>query len=206
MSPGGVGYDINCGVRLLASDLELGEIESRIEPLVDALFDAIPAGIGSTRREVIASEEELDALLAGGLEWAHGAGLATDHDIERVEEHGRIRGARPEAVGERARTRGRPQLGTLGSGNHFAEVGVVDEVFDETKAQAFGLAGRGQLAEGAWADIAVLDPAALREKTTFADPHQYAEGCRCTIVNGQIAFDGQESCRRPGQWLVGRVG
>lgn len=140
VSPGGVGYDINCGVRLLASDLELGVIESRIEPLVDALFDAIPAGIGSTRREVIASEEELDALLAGGLEWAHGAGLATDHDIERVEEHGRIRGARPEAVGERARTRGRPQLGTLGSGNHFAEVGVVDEVFDETKAQAFGLA------------------------------------------------------------------
>ena len=73
-------------------------------------------------------------------------------------------------------------------------------------AQVFGLGGRGQLAEGAWADIAVLDPAALREKTTFADPHQYAEGCRCTIVNGQIAFDGQESRRRPGQWLVGRVG
>ena len=73
-------------------------------------------------------------------------------------------------------------------------------------AQVLGLEGRGQLAEGAWADITVFDPETLREKTTFTDPHQYAEGFRCTIVNGQIAFDGQESRRRPGQWLVGRVG
>jgi N-acyl-D-amino-acid deacylase len=71
-------------------------------------------------------------------------------------------------------------------------------------AQAFGLEGRGQLAAGAWADIVVLDPAAVRETSTFQDPHHYAEGCRYTLVNGQIAFDGQESQQRPGQWLVGR--
>jgi N-acyl-D-aspartate/D-glutamate deacylase len=71
-------------------------------------------------------------------------------------------------------------------------------------AQAFGLEGRGQLVEGAWADLAVLDPAAVCEKSTFKDPHHYAEGFRYTLVNGQIAFDGQESRQRPGKWLVGR--
>jgi tRNA-splicing ligase RtcB (3'-phosphate/5'-hydroxy nucleic acid ligase) len=139
VSQGGVGYDINCGVRLLASDVDVGRVLPGLESLVDELFVAIPAGVGSTRPELEVTEDELSALMVGGLEWAVGAGLASRHDVAHVEESGRIDGARPGEVSDRARRRGLPQLGTLGSGNHFAEVGVVAEIFDAERAQAFGL-------------------------------------------------------------------
>jgi tRNA-splicing ligase RtcB (3'-phosphate/5'-hydroxy nucleic acid ligase) len=139
VSPGGVGYDINCGVRLLASDVSDDEVRPKLEALVDELFRAIPAGVGSKREDLRVTEDELDALMIEGLDWASRAGLATDHDRLHVEENGRIDGASPRDVSLRARLRGHPQLGTLGSGNHFAEVGVVDEVFDAAKAEAFGI-------------------------------------------------------------------
>lgn len=139
VSPGGVGYDINCGVRFLASDLELDDVQPKLVDLTDELFAAIPAGVGSRRPDLRLSTDDLDALLEQGLAWAVHRGLATPHDREHVEERGRLEGADPAAVSQRAKQRGFPQLGTLGSGNHFAEVGVIDEIYDETRAEAFGL-------------------------------------------------------------------
>lgn len=139
VSPGGVGYDINCGVRLLASDLALGDVKARMEELTRELFVAIPAGVGSKRPELSLSARDLDGLMTDGLGWALRAGWANAHDVAHVEENGRIEGGNPDRVSARAKQRGGPQLGTLGSGNHFAEVGVVDAIFDEAHAEAFGL-------------------------------------------------------------------
>ncbi|MCO5166553.1 MAG: RtcB family protein [Planctomycetes bacterium] len=129
----------NCGVRLLASDLHLGDVKPRLKELTRALFDAIPSGVGSTRPELHLDDGTLSQVLERGLDWAVEQGYATDDDRAHVEETGRIPGADPAAVSHRARQRGRDQLGTLGSGNHFAEVGVVDEVHDEATAAAYGL-------------------------------------------------------------------
>ncbi len=139
VSPGGVGYDVNCGIRMLTSELRVGEVRSRLRELVETLFEAIPSGIGSTRPDLQVGERDLDELMEQGLGWALERGLATAEDVERCEERGRIAGARPDAVSHRARSRGRGQVGTLGSGNHFAEVGWVDEGYDEAAAAAFGL-------------------------------------------------------------------
>lgn len=139
VSPGGVGYDINCGVRLLASDLQLEDVQTKLPDLVDQLFYAIPAGVGSKRADLRVSAGDLEAILTEGLAWAVDRGLATQRDREHVEERGRIEGADPSLVSERAKQRGLPQLGTLGSGNHFAEIGVIDELFDDARAEAFGL-------------------------------------------------------------------
>lgn len=139
VSPGGVGYDINCGVRLLVADVDLDAVQPRIEALTQGLFEAIPAGVGSKRPELALTGRDLDALMEDGLRWAHRSGLATAEDVDRVEENGRLEGADPSAVSPRAKQRGGPQLGTLGSGNHFAEVGVVEEIFDATQAEAFRL-------------------------------------------------------------------
>ncbi|MCA9608086.1 MAG: RtcB family protein [Myxococcales bacterium] len=139
VSPGGVGYDINCGVRLLAADVTVGEVKPKIGDLTRALFDAVPAGVGSKRAELRLSGRDLDDLMVEGLSWAVRKGFAVPHDMEHVEERGRLADADPSKVSARAKERGMPQLGTLGSGNHFAEIGVVDEVFSEAEASAFGL-------------------------------------------------------------------
>jgi len=139
VSPGGVGYDINCGVRLLSADLSAPELGGRLDALVDALFKAVPAGVGSARRELGLEPAGLQALMRDGLGWAVSEGLANEADAQRVEEGGCLPGAEPLRVSERALARGLNQVGTLGSGNHFAEVGVVDEVYDEQAAAAFGL-------------------------------------------------------------------
>ncbi|MBX3249217.1 MAG: RtcB family protein [Myxococcales bacterium] len=146
VSPGGVGYDINCGVRLLASDVDVegARLEStskgleRTRKLVDDLFAAIPSGVGERSDERIGGDV-LRGILEGGLPFARTLGWATDDDVAHVEENGVIRGARADAISSRARMRGGPQLGTLGSGNHFAEIGVVDQVYDPEAAEAFGL-------------------------------------------------------------------
>ncbi len=137
--PGGVGYDINCGVRLLAADVSEGDVRGKLPQLRDALYAAIPAGVGSQRGDRHLTSARLDAVLTGGLKWAVQAGYATEDDREHVEEAGCLEGADGEQVSDRARKRGLPQLGTLGSGNHFAEVGVVDTIFDEEAAAAYGL-------------------------------------------------------------------
>ncbi len=139
ISPGGVGYDINCGVRLLRSDLTEDEVRGRIRDLVAALFANVPTGVGSHQREIRLSREEMARVTSQGAAWAVAEGYGDADDLLFLEEGGRIRGAQFEACSERAYERGRDQLGTLGSGNHFCEVGVVDKVYDEVVARAFGL-------------------------------------------------------------------
>ncbi|HUS64794.1 MAG TPA: RtcB family protein [Kofleriaceae bacterium] len=138
LSPGGVGYDINCGVRLLASKLDRSDIEDRLPELATALHRAIPAGVGSESHRKL-SDAELTKVLERGARWAVGEGYGRADDLETAEEGGCIAGADVSQVSERARERGRPQLGSLGSGNHFCEVGIVDEIYDDAAAAAFGL-------------------------------------------------------------------
>ena len=144
VSPGGIGYDINCGIRFLSANIGLSELGDKIQPLTEALFRSVPAGVGSSRPELKLDEDDLEALMSEGLGWAVEQGFATPEDREQVEERGCLANAAPDEVSERARKRGRGQVGTLGSGNHFAEVGVVEEVYDPEAAAAYGLA-QGQL-------------------------------------------------------------
>ncbi len=140
VSPGGVGYDINCGVRLVRTALRAAEVpEATMRQLVDALYRAIPAGVGSARRDVRFGRRELARLATRGARGIVERGMGWREDIEHIEEHGCIEGADPDAVSKRAFERGAAQVGTLGSGNHFAEVQRVDVVFDERAARAFGL-------------------------------------------------------------------
>lgn len=143
ISPGGVGYDINCGVRLLASDLRVPEIRDRIEPLVHDLSRSIPSGTGRGG-DLKLGADDLDRVLAEGCSYLLEMGLALPEDLEHTEAGGNLPGADPDKVSARARERGRGQLGTIGSGNHFVEVQRVDRIFDEKAAQALGL-WEGQL-------------------------------------------------------------
>ena len=143
VSPGAIGFDINCGVRLLATDFTLDDLRDRVTGLVEALYVAIPTGVGSHGSVTLAAAD-LDAVMEQGAAWAVARGHGLAEDLDRLESGGRIDGADPAAVSPRARERGRRQLGTLGSGNHFLEIQVVDEVEDEATANAFGLR-RGQI-------------------------------------------------------------
>jgi tRNA-splicing ligase RtcB len=138
VSPGGVGYDINCGVRLAGTRLMEKEVRARLEPLVNALFQNVPSGVGSTGSVKLSVAEEKKVLQEGG-HWAVRQGFGEPDDIERTEDNGRMPGADPEVVSQRALERGLKQLGTLGSGNHFLEVGVVEEIYHSEAARAFGL-------------------------------------------------------------------
>jgi tRNA-splicing ligase RtcB len=138
ISPGGVGYDINCGVRLVRSNLSYREVKPHIRPLVEELFRKIPTGAGKSGRYHF-NAKELRQLLAGGTSYVVQRGLGTPRDIEYTEAGGRLDGADPDAVSDRAIARGEQQCGTLGSGNHFLEVQVVDHVFDEEAASVLGL-------------------------------------------------------------------
>jgi tRNA-splicing ligase RtcB len=139
LSPGGVGYDINCGVRLLRSRLPRTAIDGLLPELSTELLRAVPSGIGSKSHRRL-SDRELDEVMVRGASWAVQAGYGRLADLEVTEEHGAMDGADPGAVSDRARERGLPQLGSLGSGNHFCEIGWVAEVFDADAASAFGLA------------------------------------------------------------------
>ncbi len=138
ISPGGVGYDINCGVRLATTTLLKGDIATRLEDLVNALYRHIPSGVGSTGSINLSVREE-KKVLRQGSRWAVSQGYGEDEDVAHTEEKGCMENADPDMVSQRALERGRKQLGTLGSGNHFLEVGFVDTVFDEAVAKAFGL-------------------------------------------------------------------
>ena len=137
-SPGGVGYDINCGVRLLRSPLQAKDVQGRLPRLMDALFAAIPSGVGSARSDVKLSPAQLDRVLAQGAKWTVSEGFGTASDLEAIEANGTLDGD-PDRVSDRAKQRGKSQLGTVGSGNHFVEVGHVAEVFDEPTAKRLGL-------------------------------------------------------------------
>ncbi|GAB6134944.1 RtcB family protein [Thermococcus prieurii] len=138
ISPGGVGYDVNCGVRLIRTNLTEKEVRPRIKELVDTLFKNVPSGLGSKGR-VRLHWSQLDDVLADGAKWAVDNGYGWKEDLEHLEEGGRMDGADPNAVSQRAKQRGAPQLGSLGSGNHFLEVQVVDKIYDEEIAKAYGL-------------------------------------------------------------------
>jgi tRNA-splicing ligase RtcB len=138
ISPGGVGYDINCGVRLLGTHLEQEEIAPHVQDLTAALYRACPSGVGGKGR-VRVSERELDQLLTQGAKWALKRGLARPEDLAHTEERGCMAGADPGQVSARAKERGCPQVGSLGAGNHFLEIDVIDEVYDPEAAEAFGL-------------------------------------------------------------------
>ncbi|MBW7850030.1 MAG: RtcB family protein [Rhodospirillales bacterium] len=138
VSAGGVGFDISCGVRCLLTGLRRDEVEDRKADLADALFAAIPAGVGSTGA-ISLNPVEMDEMLAGGAHWALNRGYGEAADLARIEEGGRMAGADPSAVSAKAKTRQRDEMGTLGSGNHYLEVQEVCEVFDPAAAEAFGL-------------------------------------------------------------------
>jgi len=138
ISPGGVGYDINCGVRLIRTNLREKEVRPKLKDLVNELFTAIPSGVGSSSpRKVTGSE--LDDVLVEGVKWTVQNGYGWDSDIDVCEENGCMKGADPTSVSEHAKKRGGLQLGTLGSGNHFLEVQKVDKIFDERAATAMGI-------------------------------------------------------------------
>ncbi|MCL5943087.1 MAG: RtcB family protein [Actinobacteria bacterium] len=139
VSPGGVGYDINCGVRLLATDLERSALEGSMKRMVDQLFRDVPSGVGAHGAIQTLSRREMAEVLEQGAGWAVRHGYGRPDDLERTEAHGALPGADPEAVSERAYARGDSQVGTLGSGNHFLEIQVVDQVFDPVAARAYGL-------------------------------------------------------------------
>jgi len=138
ISPGAIGYDINCGVRLLASSVELGEAEGAIDDLASALDAACPSGVGKGGRLRL-DHRDLERACREGGEWARKEGWGTESDVARTEEGGYLEGVDFSKVSHRARERGRPQMGTLGAGNHFIEVEVVDEIFDEEAARVMGL-------------------------------------------------------------------
>ncbi|MFM8320345.1 MAG: RtcB family protein [Chloroflexota bacterium] len=138
ISPGAIGYDINCGVRLLGSQIEYAAVRQHMGALAVALDQHCPSGVGG-KGAVPLSEAELDQVCRDGAQWALKKGYGEPSDLRRSEERGRLEGADPGKVSPRARERGRPQLGTLGSGNHFIEVDVVEKIYDAPAAQAMGL-------------------------------------------------------------------
>jgi tRNA-splicing ligase RtcB len=144
VSPGGVGYDINCGVRLLSTSLSESEVRPRIDQLVNALFHNVPSGLGSEGKIRI-SQKDMNQLMIEGARWAVKRGLGLDEDLDATEEGGCLTGADPGKVSDRAAKRGMPQAGTLGSGNHFLEIQEVKEIFDTQIASVLGITDIGQV-------------------------------------------------------------
>ena len=139
VSAGGVGFDISCGVRTLHTGLREEDLQGHRERLADALFADVPAGLGSTGG-IRLRGKEMDRMLSGGAQWAVSQGYGRADDLERIEEHGCMAGADPEAVSDHAKRRQQDEMGTLGSGNHYLEVQVVRELYDLEAASAYGLA------------------------------------------------------------------
>ncbi|WP_101476686.1 RtcB family protein [Candidatus Nitrosotalea bavarica] len=144
ISPGGVGYDINCGVRLIKTNLTEKEVRPRLRDLVSELFTSIPSGVGS-KGAVRLSSSDLDEVLVKGVQWAVDHGYGSKDDADVCEENGQIKNADPSKISPTARKRGAPQLGSLGSGNHFLEVQRVDQIHDKEAAKKMGIFNEGQI-------------------------------------------------------------
>jgi tRNA-splicing ligase RtcB len=144
ISPGGVGYDINCGVRLLRTSLSEAEVRPRINELINALFLNVPSGLGSEGK-IKVSQKEMNQLMIEGARWAVKRGLGSEEDLDVTEESGCLGGADPSKISDKATKRGMPQAGTLGSGNHFLEIQVVKEIFDSHIASIMGITEIGQI-------------------------------------------------------------
>ncbi len=139
ISPGGVGYDINCGIRCIRTNLTSRAVSPVLDNLLALLYNTVPSGVGSSTKSFRVSRKEFRKILEGGCGWALKQGLASNDDLDAHEDKGCIEGADPDAVSERAFERGMPQLGTLGSGNHFLEIDAVDGIYDAGTAERFGL-------------------------------------------------------------------
>lgn len=146
ISPGGIGFDINCGMRLITTNLTVDEVKPRIHELVDELYKAVPAGVGC-KGFVKVSKEEFKEVMKDGAQWCLKKGYAWEGDIEHIESHGKIPQADPSKVSDKAAKRGFDQLGTLGSGNHYLEIQVVQEknIFDKNAAKVMGITKPGQI-------------------------------------------------------------
>ncbi|MDP3998373.1 MAG: RtcB family protein [bacterium] len=144
ISPGGIGFDINCGMRLLVTDLKVSEVLPKLPQLVDLLFERIPSGVGS-RGFVKLGRRELETVMTEGARWCLKRDLAWEEDIEKIEEKGKILGADPSKVSQRAKDRGIGQLGTLGSGNHYLEIQKVAQIFDPPSALRLGINSTDQV-------------------------------------------------------------
>jgi len=144
LSPGGIGFDINCGVRLLRTNLTVDQVRPKLKELLESIFRNVPSGVGETGK-IKLSFSELDEVLVNGAKWAVEHGYGTEKDLEHLEENGCMKGANPEKVSNEARKRGAPQLGTLGAGNHFLEIQKVDKIFLPEIAKVFGIEKEGQV-------------------------------------------------------------
>ena len=144
VSPGGVGYDINCGVRLLRTSLSRDEVQPRINELINELFLNVPSGLGSEGK-IRVSQKEMNQLMVEGARWAVKRGLGFEEDLDVTEEGGYLSGADPDKISNKATKRGMPQAGTLGSGNHFLEIQAVKEIFDRHIASIMGITEIGQI-------------------------------------------------------------
>ena len=144
VSPGGIGFDINCGVRMLATDLQQNQIKGQVDRLADELFRNLPSGVGGEGMRKL-TKDEMHQIMQRGSAWAIEEGYGFAEDVENTEENGCLAGANPDAVSQKAIQRGINQLGSLGSGNHFCEVQVVEHIYDEQAAQALGIGEKGQI-------------------------------------------------------------
>jgi len=144
LSPGGIGFDINCGVRLLRTNLTVEQIRPKLKELLDSIFNNVPSGVGETGK-IKLSFSELDDVLVNGARWATEKGYGTEKDLEHLEEKGCMKGADSTKVSNEAKKRGAPQLGTLGAGNHFLEIQRVDKIYLPEIAKVFGIEREGQV-------------------------------------------------------------
>jgi len=145
ISPGGVGYDINCGVRLLTTSLTEENVRPKLSELANAIFDNVPCGLGSRRKDLKVTVHDLERLVIEGVEWVIDQGLGWQEDAKHCEEQGCMKNANPDKVSTTAKNRGLTQIGTLGSGNHFLEVQKVDKIYDAETAKTFGIENEGQI-------------------------------------------------------------
>jgi tRNA-splicing ligase RtcB (3'-phosphate/5'-hydroxy nucleic acid ligase) len=145
ISPGGVGYDINCGVRLLSTTMSEKDVRPKLAPLAETIFRNVPSGLGSRRKDFTISTNDLEKLVVEGVQWLIDRGLGWAEDAKHCEENGHMKNANPDKVSNTAKNRGLTQIGTLGSGNHFLEIQKVDKIFNPKTAKAFGLTHEGQV-------------------------------------------------------------
>jgi tRNA-splicing ligase RtcB len=146
ISPGGIGFDINCGMRLIQTNLTLSDVKPKLKELVDELFRAVPTGVGR-KGPVQLGTHQLDDVMTGGVDWVIDQGMGWSEDKQFMEEQGQIKGAQAELISEKAKNRGKNQIGTLGSGNHFLEIQVVkpENVYEKETAEAFGITQENQI-------------------------------------------------------------
>eukprot|EP00959_Pyramimonas_sp_CCMP1952_P029963 628558-Pyramimonas_sp.AAC.2 len=195
VSPGGVGFDINCGVRLIRTNLTYKDVEDVKEVLAQALFDHIPVGVGS-QGIIPTTAEGLDAALEMGMDWSLREGYAWAEDKEHCEEYGRMLTANPNKVSSRAKKRGLPQMGTLGAGNHYAEIQVVDEIFDKSAASKMGIDQLGQVcimihsgSRGFGHQVATDALSAMERAMAMQGIHTNDRQLACARINSQEGQD-----------------